>query len=38
MIQKPAQIHFHSKRPHTKMNDSINMDNTIAGLNMCVGS
>ena len=32
MIEKPPQIHFHSKRPHsvTKMNDSINMDSTIA--------
>ena len=32
-INKPAQIHFHSKRTHTitKMNDKINMDSTIAG-------
>jgi hypothetical protein len=31
--KKPAQIHFHSKRPHinTKMNDNINIDSTIAG-------
>jgi hypothetical protein len=30
---KPAQIRFHSKRPHTitKMKDNINMDSTIAG-------
>jgi hypothetical protein len=29
--KKPAQICFHSKRPHTiiKMNDNINMDSTI---------
>ena len=33
-IEKPAQILFHSKRPHTitKMNVNINMDSTIAGL------
>jgi hypothetical protein len=31
--KKPAQIHFHSKRPHTitKMKDNINMDSTISG-------
>jgi hypothetical protein len=31
--KKPAQIRFHSKRPHinTKMNDNINIDSTIAG-------
>jgi len=30
--KKPAQIHFHSRRPHTitKMKDNINMDTTIA--------
>jgi hypothetical protein len=30
---KPAQIHFHSNRPHiiTKINDNINMDSTKAG-------
>jgi hypothetical protein len=29
----PAQIRFHSKRPHTatKMNDNINIDSTITG-------
>jgi hypothetical protein len=33
ILTKPAQIRFHSKRPHTitKLNDNINMDNTIAG-------
>jgi len=32
-VKKPAQIRFHSKRPHTitKMNDNINIDSTIAG-------
>jgi len=32
--KKPAQIRFHSKRPHTitKMNDIIDMGSTIAGL------
>jgi hypothetical protein len=36
--KKPAQILFHSKRPHinTKMNDNINMASTIAGsINVC---
>jgi hypothetical protein len=33
MIKKKVQIRFNSKRQHTvtKMNDSINMDSTIAG-------
>jgi len=32
-IKKPAQIRFHSNRPHaiTQMNDDIHMDSTIAG-------
>ena len=32
-ISKPTQIRVHAKRPHaiTKMNDNINMDNTIQG-------
>ena len=30
MIQKPTQIYFHSKWPHTimKINDNLNMDST----------
>jgi len=37
MIKKPAQIHFHSKRPHTMtMNDNINMNIAIAeSINTC---
>ena len=37
-IKKPAQIHFHSKRPYTitRMNNNINIDSTIAGsINAC---
>jgi hypothetical protein len=31
MMQKPTQIYFLSKRPHTitKINDNINLDSTI---------
>ena len=33
--KRDAQINFHLKRPHTitKINDSVNMDSTIAGSN-----